>query len=117
MSMHEALRPLRGIVDWLKGSAEEEIKAPVLPTPIEEAHGLVELALRAGMVERQSSTWNAVAKWAADEIIKAQLALEIAEGDRAAALRARCKTLRDLLKMDQREPEPTLEREFDLDPY
>ncbi len=103
MSMHEALRPLRGIVDWLKGEPEAVYAPPPMPTALEDEQGLLELACRAGQIDRQSPTWNGVAKWAANELIEARAMLEMTDSE---ALRARCKTLRDLLAVDDRKREP-----------
>jgi ABC-type branched-subunit amino acid transport system substrate-binding protein len=101
MSMSEALRHLRGAVPWLSNEQAEFTAPPVPPTPEEEAESIVEITRRAGRLDRESPTWAAVAKWAATELIKAQRQLETADGDKAAALRSRCKTLRDLLEIDK----------------
>ena len=70
MSMHEALRRLRGVVPWL---TNEDAPIPVIqvpPTALEEAAELVRLADTHGLIERQSPTWHAVARWAANRIIE-----------------------------------------------
>ena len=115
MSMHEALRPLRGIVDWLKGEPEEIQAPPPLPTALEDSQGLMELANRGGLIDRQSATWNGVAKWAATELIEARALLETVDGDTAAELRARCRTLRDLLTVNDRRNEPEKVEDFGPD--
>jgi hypothetical protein len=115
MSMHEALRPLRGIVDWLKGEPEEVQAPPPLPTALEDARGLVEIVNRGGLIDRQSPTWNGVAKWAANELLDAHAMLEVAEGEGAATLRASCKTLRDLLAVNDRRDEPEKIEDFGPD--
>ena len=106
MSMNEALRPLRGIVDWLT-SGEEEQAPPAAPTPLDQAEYLVHLAKTPGVIDKTSATWTGVASRAAKELIIAQARLETAAGDNAAALRARCATLRDVLAFgDDREVKP-----------
>lgn len=101
MSMQEALRHLRGAVPWLSREADEFIAPPAPSKPEEEAELLVEITRRDGRIDRESSTWVAIAKWSATELIKAQRMLETSDGDKAAALRSRCKTLRDLLDIDK----------------
>ena len=105
--MNEALRPLRGMVDWLTNSDEEEQAPPAAPTPVEQAEYLIWLAKTPGLIDKTSATWAGVTCWAAKELIMAQGRLEAAEGDRAAALRARCATLRDVLACgENREVKP-----------
>ena len=99
--MHEALRKISGAA-WLSNRNDEPPAPPTPPTPLEHAEGLVLLAKVQGQIDRASSTWNAVARWAASELIVVQMALETAEGDRAAMLRSRAKTLRDVLAIDER---------------
>ncbi len=101
MSAYEALRALRNKVPWLTNQDEEGGTPPAPPTPIEEAEILIALAKMPGQIDRQSGTWSAVARWAAAEVIIAQRALESAE-EKAPALRARIRTLRDLLEIDER---------------
>jgi len=101
MSMHEALKKLRGVVPWLR-DPEEEILPPPPPTALELAEGLVILAKTQGQIERESPTWKAVAGWAARELILTQAGLETAADDKAAALRSRARTLRDVLAIDER---------------
>jgi len=99
--MHEALRKLRNTVPWLREpEAEQELPPP--PTALELAEGMVMLAKAGGQIDRESSTWKAVARWAAQELIFAQVGLETAVDAKAAALRSRAKTLRDLLAIDER---------------
>ena len=102
MSMHEALRRLRGAVPWLREPVEPEAP-PAPPTALELAEGLLILAKAGGQIDRESPTWKGVAGRAARELILAQTGLETATGDKAAALRARAATLRDVLAFDERE--------------
>ncbi|MDA8260580.1 MAG: hypothetical protein M0Z99_33935 [Betaproteobacteria bacterium] len=104
--MDEALRPLRGRVDWLQRGDDKPIEPPKAPTALEDAQDLVVVASRAGTIDRESPTWNGVARWAANQLIEARAALEFAEGDLAAELRSRCKTLRDLLTVTDRPSAP-----------
>lgn len=101
MSMYEAIRKLRNTVPWLR-EPEVEQAPPPPPTALELAEGLVILAKERGQIERESQTWKAVARWAAQELIFAQAGLETASDERAAALRSRAKTLRDLIAIDER---------------
>ena len=112
MSMAEALRPLRGIVDWLKGEPDEIQAPPPPPNPLEDLLGLVEIAARQGMIDRQSATWNGVSRWAAIQLIDAHAALEFAEGETAADLRSRCRLLRELMTVDDRQREPEKVEDF-----
>jgi hypothetical protein len=75
---------------------------------------LVILAKGQGLIERESPTWKAVAKWAALELIHAQSGLETATGDRATELRGAAKKLRDLLAIDERAQVKTID---DSGPY
>lgn len=102
MSMHEAIRSLRGKIPWLSDPEDEVPVVPVVPPPLEAAESLILLAKAPGRVERTSETWQAVARWAATELIVAQTGLETATGERADALRSRVKTLRDVLAIDER---------------
>ena len=107
MSMNEALRPLRGIVDWLTNGGDEEQAPPVAATPLDQAEYLIYLAKTPGVIDKTSATWTGVASRAAKELIIAQARLETADGDRAAQLRARCATLRDVLAFgEDREVKP-----------
>ena len=102
MSMHEAIRKLRGKVGWLT-PGEEEPPIPDPVTPIEEAHALVTLANGPRQIDRESGTWLATSAWAANQIIEAQIALETAKGERVLYLQSRILAMRELLAMDQRE--------------
>lgn len=96
MSMREALRPLRGLVPWLTEDSEV-YEPPVPPTPLESAEALVITAKNRGLIDRASPTWVGIASWAAHELILVRDALETANEERSTALRARAKTLRDVL--------------------
>lgn len=115
MSMHEALRGLRGMVDWLRPGEGEIEDPPALPTPLEEAAAIVAMATRVGTIDRESPTWNGVARWAANELLVTHIMLETAAGERAEALRARCHTLRDLLTIDDRQTPPVEVLDFGPD--
>jgi hypothetical protein len=116
MSMHEALKSLRGAIPWLRHrDNEDQPAAPIPPTPLELAESLVLLAKAQGLIDRTSPTWSAVSRWVAQELIRVQAGLETASGDKAAALRSRAKTLRDVLAMgDPEEMKPMVE---DMGPY
>lgn len=101
MSMAEALKHLRGKVPWLRTGECEAYEVPRPKTPVEDADALLILARQGGLLDKSSPTWAAVSKWAAQELIAAQRGLEAASGERADALRARARTLRDLLEMDR----------------
>lgn len=109
MSMNEALRHLRGVVPWLNRGEDEQYLPPKPKTPTEDAADMVLLAQQGGLLDKSSPTWMAVAHWAASELIKTQRALEAAQGDAAAMLRARAKTLRELLAMDRPTSAQTIE--------
>ncbi len=101
--MHEAIRALHGkALSWLSPHDAAEPEAPRVPTPLESAETLIQLANAAGQIDRQSGTWHAVARWAALELITTRDALETATDDRAAGLRARARTLREVLEMNER---------------
>ena len=102
MSMHEALRKLRNVVPWLSELDSDAPEAPAALTPIEAAESLLRLAQTPGIIDRHSETWRGVARWAATELISAQLALESATGDRATAIRGATRILRDVLAIDER---------------
>lgn len=104
MSMSEALKHLRGKVPWMNPAEDEDYTPPRKKTPAEDAEELVMLSRQSGLVDRSSPTWAAVSRWAAMELISAHHAMETASTDKAAALRARAKALRDMLDMDRKEP-------------
>lgn len=99
--MHEALRNIRNKVPWLSAEPEELPAPPAPPTPLEEAVRLTILAQGPGRIDTGSPTWGAVSKWAAQELILAQRKLETATDEKAAGLRARAQTLRDVLSMHE----------------
>lgn len=101
MSMAEALKSLRGKVPWLREEEGDEFVAPKPKTPVEDADGLLLLTKQGGLLDKSSPTWAAVSTWAAKEIITAQRGLELASEEKAKFLRARVRTLRDLLEMDK----------------
>ena len=108
MSMFEALRPLRGLAPWLNRGEEEELKAPVPPSPLEEIEMLVALAKAAGTIDRSSGTWNGVSRWAALQLIEIRARLETAPDGKSAELRARAAQLWALLTMDDRPETPQM---------
>jgi len=101
MSMAEALKSLRGKVPWLQNDGGDEFSPPKIKSPSEDAEDLLSMAKQPGAVDRSSLTWAAVSRWCASELISVHLGLEAAVGDKAAFLRARAKTLRDMLEMDK----------------
>ena len=101
MSMAEALKSLRGKVPWLREDDSDPFVVPKPKTPVEDADELLLLTKQGGLLDKSSPTWAAVSKWAAQEIIVVQRGLETFSGERADALRARSRTLRDLLEMDK----------------
>jgi hypothetical protein len=105
--MSEALKALRGRVPWLNDSDAEEYVPPRKKTPAEDVEELVMLSRQAGTVDRASPTWAAVSRWAAQELIAGHYAMETASIEKAAALRARSKALRDLLEMDRKNSSST----------
>lgn len=109
MSMHEAVRKLRGIVPWLTNEDVEPVPQPAAPTPLESVEELTRLARAEGLIDRTSPTWVGVARWAATELIVIRDALETATDDKAAALRARAAAMRDLLADERTESKPVIE--------
>jgi hypothetical protein len=99
MSMSDALRNLKDRVPWLAAAHEEPTMAPPPLTVLQEMEELVRMAGVTGtVIDRQSSTWVAVSQWAASELLETFSKLESA--DDTKALRARAKTLRELLAMN-----------------
>jgi len=116
MSMHEALKSIRGVIPWLRDrDVEDQHDVSVPPTPMELAESLVLLAKAQGQIDRTSPTWSAVSRWAAQELIQVQNALGSFDGGDPTVLRSRAKTLRDVLAMDEPEDKrPVIE---DNGPY
>ncbi len=102
MSMADSIRNLRGKVPWLAERQEPTIQAPAEPTVVEEMAILVRLAETNGAIDRQSPTWVAVCSWAATELLETFARQERADDEKAAALRARARAMRDLLELDDR---------------
>ena len=103
MSMADALRNIRDKVSWLATEPEAPIQASAVPTVLQEMTELVSLASVTGaVIDRQSATWFAVSQWAANELLEIAVKQESATDEKAAALRARARTLRDLLEIGSR---------------
>lgn len=102
MSMADSLRNLRGKVPWLSPIQDQILQAPAELTVVEEMALLVRLAGTKGSIDRQSSTWTAVCSWAATELLETFAKQERANDEKAAELRARVRTLRDLIELDDK---------------
>ena len=107
MSMLEAIRAIRGKVPWLTDEPDT-YEPDVPPTPIEAAEALLITAKNRGLIDRASPTWVGIASWAATELIIVRDALETATDDKAAALRARARALRDVLTIGERKETNTV---------
>lgn len=115
MSMSDALRILKDRVPWLTTTHEEPIQAPPPLTVLQEMTELVRMASVTGAtVDRQSPTWTAVSCWVATELLETFSKQESATDEKAAALRARAKTLRELLEIGTKPPAMMFE---DQGPY
>ncbi len=112
MSMSDALRFIRDKVPWLTAELVVPAQASAVSTVLQDMAELVRMASVIGVVvDRQSATWAAVSSWAATELLEIAVKQESATDEKAAALRARSRTLRDLLEMDARPRVVTFEKQ------
>lgn len=100
MSMSEALRGHDH--EWLKSETESRMQPPDQTSIVDEMAALIRLAGAGGQIDRESSTWVAVCSWAATELLTTFAEQESADDAKAAALRARAKVLRDLIRLNDR---------------
>ena len=100
MSMSEALRGRKA--EWMRPADSEQVLAPESQTVLQGMQGLVGMAGVKAKIDCHCETWAAVCAWAATELLETFAKQEGADDEHAAALRARQRTLRDMLVMDQR---------------
>lgn len=98
--MSDAMRKLNGkLPDWMQVIKTDKIE-PIVPlSTIDDIAEIIRMARYEGQIDRQTATWNAVTAWAAKELLEVFSQMETAEGSYAVELRARSKTLRDMLAM------------------
>lgn len=114
MSMHEAIRAIRGKLPWLDPAVEPTPDIAPAPTAAEEAADLARMANARSRIDRSSGTWVAVCAWAAGEIIEAHAKLETATEPKSTELRARIRCCRDLIAVDDRAPAVAEDQEQDM---